>query len=280
MRLPWATNRYREMEEEQIVLTPLHPTTILLPDHFSTPLQHLRYPVRLDFTHERFRLRSLALLSRLKDTALQDIDLSDNDLMSLTELNRFAALKSLCARRNSLESGPGVHLTVHRLTRLDVSGNLLGEVPYLKELPLLQVLNLSRNRISEGWDELGHCPGLQALDVSHNPLDWEPESDELQHAMGVLRGLKRLRVLNVSHTPASSRHGYRAWVLANARRLEVLDDGPVSEVDRQGGDEICCDRRIEDDRSSMTVETGHGLGRHGLYAETHTVCHAATAMRR
>ena len=235
--MPWSAERYTELEETNLVLTPLHTTTILQPEHFSTPLQQLRYPVKLDFSHERFRLRSLALLSQLKDTALQDIDLSDNELRSLAELSRFSALKTLCARRNALSSGPGVHLAVHRLTRLDVSDNQLSELPPLKELPLLQVLNVSRNQIRDGWHELQHCTGLQALDASSNQLGWEPESGELQRAMAVLRGLKRLRVLNLSQNPvATQQRAYRAWVLANARRLEVFDNAGVSEAEREGED--------------------------------------------
>ena len=96
-RLGFGRDRYVELEEAPAVLTPLHPTTVLLPEHFSTPLPTLRYPVKLDFAHERFRLRSLALLrEQLNPNALQEIDLSDNELQSLVELNRFAALKSLC----------------------------------------------------------------------------------------------------------------------------------------------------------------------------------------
>ena len=49
MRLPWAHDRYTELEEVPAVLTPLRPTTVLLPEHFSTPLPQLRYPVRHDF---------------------------------------------------------------------------------------------------------------------------------------------------------------------------------------------------------------------------------------
>jgi Leucine-rich repeat (LRR) protein len=130
---------YVELEEAPSVLTPLQPTSVLSPEHFSAPLQELRYPAKLDFSHERFRLRSLSLLSMMKESALQEIDLSDNELQSLHELQRFSALKTLSARRNSLISGPGMQFTMHRLSRLDVSDNRLTEVPPLKELPLLQV---------------------------------------------------------------------------------------------------------------------------------------------
>ena len=136
----WGKNsRYQELEEAPAVLTPLRPTSMLQPGHFSTPLQQLKYPVKLDFSHERFRLRSLALLSQLKETALQHIDLTDNELQTLSELNRFSALKTLIACRNMLRSGPGVAFSMHRLTRLDLSMNHLHEMPLLKDLVLLQV---------------------------------------------------------------------------------------------------------------------------------------------
>ena len=37
---------------------------------------------------------------------------------------------------------------------------------------MAKVLNLSQNKISSGWEELLHCVGLQALDVSNNKLEW------------------------------------------------------------------------------------------------------------
>ena len=77
----WSAERYTELEELPTVLVPLQRTTTLMPEHFSTPLDHMRYPVKLDFSHERFQLRSVHLLSRLKDTALQEIDLSDKGQM-------------------------------------------------------------------------------------------------------------------------------------------------------------------------------------------------------
>ena len=255
-RIPRSAERFAELAEE-LVLVPHRPTSLLLPEHFSQPVNTMRYPVRLDFSHERFRLRSIQLLAQLKDTALVEIDLSDNELSSLAELNRFAALKSLCASRNALESGPGVALAVHRLTRLDLSGNQLSAVPPLKELPLLQVLNVARNSIRDGWEELGRCPGLQALDGSHNAFDWDAETGELRRAMAVLRGLKRLRVLNLSSTPAASQRGYRGWVVANARKLELLDDTPVSEAERVGEDDK--NSTLDDDASSVASSWFSGV---------------------
>ena len=50
--------------------------------------------------------------------------------------------------------------------------------------------------------------------------------------MAVLRSLKRLRVLNLSSNPVCEQGGYRAWVLANAQRLEILDETAVVDGER------------------------------------------------
>ena len=105
-------------------------------------------PSSLDFSHENFKLRSLALLLQVKEGALQEILLSDNALESLTELNRFTALKVLVASRNALVSGPGMRLSCPKLTRLDLSGNQLQELPPgLGALRCLRKLYLQSNRL-------------------------------------------------------------------------------------------------------------------------------------
>ena len=218
-----SRERYVELEEAQSVLVPLRTTHMLLPEHFATPLAKLRFPTRLDFSHDRFKLRSLALLSLLRESALVEMVLAENELSSLDELNRFHALKILLAPRNTLESVEGVRLSLPRLVRLDLNENQLREVPPLKGVPSLQVLSLSRNRIARGWPELVHCANLQGLDVSFNKLDWSPSSGEMSKAMAVLRGLRRLRVFQIQGNPVCEHNELRSWVLANAPRIELLD---------------------------------------------------------
>ena len=227
--------QYNSLDEE-LVLPPLRPTTILQPEHFSAPLQGLSYPVALDFSHERFKLKSFSLLTQLKPAALAEINLTDNELRSIADLSRFVALKTLVAGRNALGSGDGVALQLPRLLKLDLHGNRLAEVPPLGGVPLLQVLNLSRNQIAAKWDELEHCAGLQALDASHNKLAWGDGgggaaaggNDEFSRAMAVLGSLRRLRVLSLRNNPAADAPGFRSWALANAPRLELLDGQPVA----------------------------------------------------
>ena len=75
---------------------------------------------------------------------------------------------------------------------------------------------------------------LQALDVVHNQLHWDENQGELSRAVAVLRVLKRLRVLSLRGNPTCAQPGYRGWVLANAPRLEVFDEQPVSAEERRG----------------------------------------------
>ena len=70
--------------------------------------------------------------------------------------------------------------------------------------------------------------------------------------MVVLRGLKRLRVLNLSQNPTATRIGYRAWILANARRLEVFDNEGVSDAEREGADDVSTARSVETSASRRT----------------------------
>ena len=74
------TRRYAELDESAIVAPPSRPASVLQREHFNVAPSHLKYPASLDFSHENFKLRSLALLQQVKETALQEILLSDNEL--------------------------------------------------------------------------------------------------------------------------------------------------------------------------------------------------------
>ena len=255
--------QYNSLDEE-LVLPPLRPTTILQPEHFSAPLQGLSYPVALDFSHERFKLKSFSLLTQLKPAALAEINLTDNELRSIADLSRFVALKTLVAGRNALGSGDGVALQLPRLLKLDLHGNRLAEVPPLGGVPLLQVLNLSRNQIAAKWDELEHCAGLQALDASHNKLAWGDGgggaaaggNDEFSRAMAVLGSLRRLRVLSLRNNPAADAPGFRSWALANAPRLELLDGQPVA-AERAAAERAAAERTADVRAAACFSICGH-----------------------
>ena len=211
--------QYNSLDEE-LVLPPLRPTTILQPEHFSAPLQGLSYPVALDFSHERFKLKSFSLLTQLKPAALAEINLTDNELRSIADLSRFVALKTLVAGRNALGSGDGVALQLPRLLKLDLHGNRLAEVPPLGNVPLLQVLNLSRNQIAAS----GTSPSLRrpagarrvAQQARVATAAAPAAGTTSSRAMAVLGGLRRLRVLSLRSNPAADAPGFRSWALANA----------------------------------------------------------------
>ena len=96
---------------------------------------------------------------------------------------------------------------------------------------------------------------------------WQ-ESGDLRKAMAVLRSLKRLRVLNLRSNPACEQRGYRAWVLANAPRLEMLDESAVLDAESSvevGSDEegaiASCTAAHADGRASDGVPSTQTVGR-------------------
>ena len=123
------------------IVPPKQPVDALKPEHFSADPSSLRFPATLDFKSANFKLRTLdGPLSRVRESAPREIDLTLNELQSLTPLNRFQQLRVLNACGNSLVIGGGVVLRLPRLQELDLSGNRLVSVPPLNELPQLQVL--------------------------------------------------------------------------------------------------------------------------------------------
>ena len=142
------------------VVPPKEPTDTLKTEHFSVDPASLRFPANLDFKSANFKLRTLdGPLSRVRESAPREIDLTCNELQSLTALNRFQQLRVLNAMGNALVIGGGVVLRLPRLQELDLSGNRLVSVPPLNELPQLQVLRLQRNQITSNWEELQRRAG-------------------------------------------------------------------------------------------------------------------------
>ena len=205
------------------VVPPRRVTDVLLPEHVSCPLDSLRHPAALDFSHANFKLRGLDALAAVREGALAELNVACNDLTSLAALNRFQQLRKIIATGNRLQIGSGLVLRLPRLQEIDLSHNSLTAVPPLDVLPQLQVLRLAGNKISSNWTELRCCPTLREIDISRNRLQWPPGSDEFNEALQVLPSLRRLRELKFAHNPVSETPGMRYLLISHAPRLERLD---------------------------------------------------------
>ncbi|KAJ3589203.1 hypothetical protein NHX12_010050 [Muraenolepis orangiensis] len=107
-------------------------------------------------------------------------DLSKNRLTEVpAEVCLFAPLESLHLYHNCIKCVPEAIINLQMLTYLDISRNLLSDLPqYLFRLPL-KVLLVSNNKLVSIPDHIGNAKGLMELDISCNEIQVLPAQVEL-----------------------------------------------------------------------------------------------------
>ena len=223
------------MQQQLSVRPPARPTGELSHEHFSCELSQIKFPATIDLSHANFQLRNVALLRQVREAAVQTLNLSGNELVSLELINRFHQLRVLVACANALQVGGGLVLRLPKLQELDLSSNKLVAVPPLSELPALQVLRLGRNQITRNFVELRNASStLRELDMSMNKLAWSQGKGEFDDAMQVLNSLKKLRELRLGGNPISDTPGLRYLLIQYTPKLARLDGLEVTEYERRG----------------------------------------------
>ncbi|XP_026672039.1 protein artichoke isoform X2 [Ceratina calcarata] len=148
------------------------------------------------------RIESVEELAFHNSTQLQSIDLSENDIEALGErtMEGLLRLERLDLRENRLTSLPETIFDpsrVRSVERIDLSGNLLNEIPsrsLQRQTASLVGLNLARNRITElTTTSQVVTSNVKELDLSGNPLS--------ENAISAILGeAKILRTLNLADT--------------------------------------------------------------------------------
>lgn len=83
-------------------------------------------------------------------------------------------IQALCATKgNPLNNGWPVELK--KLRELDLSYNKLTEVPDMKNMPSLRILQLAHNDIRPPWKQLRYGRNLETVDLTYNMLNWTPD---------------------------------------------------------------------------------------------------------
>ena len=110
-------------------------------------------------------------------TALEELNLSDNNITNLSFLSDLTNIKKLnISNSNYFESmnDDVIDISVlgklHELKELDISGNRIVSLEPLIELKNLRVLNVSNNMI-DSFDAIKVMSNLEQLDISNNPAD-------------------------------------------------------------------------------------------------------------
>lgn len=114
--------------------------------------------------------------------------------------------------------------SLEAVRKLNLWGADLADLSLVVELPQLEVLSLSVNRIST-LDYICDCPKLQELYLRKNEV---ASFDEVRK----LSRLRNLKTLWLADNPVASLPQYRAKVLQMCPALEILDTVEVSAEER------------------------------------------------
>ena len=163
--------------------------------------------------------------------ALQTLHLQSNGLRSIEGLSALApTLENLNLSQNLIaDVGDGV-AALYRLKSLNLSNNILSSLHGIQPLRALEILDTSRNELSdyEGIVAVLHCPSLVDLSLEHNALP------DFEATLSLVRQLPELQVLRMSGNPlVRTVRQYKKRVVLACTRLTFLDDAPVFPDDRR-----------------------------------------------
>uniref|UniRef100_A0AC34RID8 Protein phosphatase 1 regulatory subunit 7 n=1 Tax=Panagrolaimus sp. JU765 TaxID=591449 RepID=A0AC34RID8_9BILA len=111
--------------------------------------------------------------------------------------------------------------SVENVTKLNLWGCEVDDIELCAEMPKLQVLSLSVNKV-QSLASLQHCKALEELYIRKNKIE---NIDELKY----LRDLPKLRVLWIEENPCTEIASYRNKVIQMLPQITTLDN--IGEVD-------------------------------------------------
>lgn len=111
------------------------------------------------------------------------------------------------------------------IRKLNVWGNELSDISLVRQMPNVEVLSLSVNRISSLRD-FGSCLKLQELYLRKNNIQ---DLSEIRYLMG----LPELRALWLSDNPCADTPNYRLIVIKYLPRLVKLDEKAIEPAERE-----------------------------------------------
>jgi cilla- and flagella-associated protein len=149
-----------------------------------------------------------------------------------------------------------------KIKNLNLWGNDLEDVSILRELPNVEVLSLSVNKITS-LKEFSHCKKLTELYLRKNAIN---DLTEIQY----LSGLEYLRVLWLWDNPCAEHEHYRAFVIKTLPNLVKLDNTAISPEERTS------DLKINFNLDSAKPPNSH----HNPYPEAQHVQHQQHAQHQ
>ncbi|KAL9642666.1 hypothetical protein ABK040_009745 [Willaertia magna] len=161
-------------------------------------------------------------------TELKALWLEGNAISKIENLSHLTKLRCLYLHQNVIGKIENLEGLKH-LQTLNLSSNQIQIVENLENCPKLETLNLSSNRINsvESLNHLTLLPKLSVLDISNNRI----EDDQVIEVLGKLPSLT---VLYLKGNPVVSKiKNYRKVVISTVKKLNYLDDKPITEDERR-----------------------------------------------
>ncbi|KYQ91144.1 leucine-rich repeat-containing protein (LRR) [Tieghemostelium lacteum] len=156
------------------------------------------FPVFLDFSEGSFQLESDDFLKSCTNV-IKELNLTSNALIEINSLGHLNKLKKLIANKNNL-----VEISVAGLSSmvyLGLCNNRLDHFPDLTDQSKkLLNIDLSYNRLVDGFDQLGKLKVLKVLDLSNNNITMslvDFQKKILEH----LKKVKTLEYLSMENNP-------------------------------------------------------------------------------
>lgn len=114
---------------------------------------------------------------------------------------------------------------LNQIKNVNLWGNDLDDLSVLAELPAVEIVSLSLNKITSLRD-FAHCPRLAELYLRKNLIS---DLSEVNY----LARLPLLKVLWLSHNPCAEHPYYRQYIIKTLPHLVKLDNAEITTDERQ-----------------------------------------------
>jgi serine/threonine protein kinase len=186
----------------------------------------------LDLSSPQFQLESSVFLREVPDS-IKTLVLSDGALTEIgagKSVMHLSKLKRLELNNNSISTA--LLRGMKSLEALSLASNRLDAVPDFTDQEELEYLDLSGNRITSAFSELGKLKNLRVLDLGDCGIDL-PENEFFNFVLPHLKKLSKLEYINFYGNPIQTTiREFRYFIIQELPRLKYLNWELIAKEDR------------------------------------------------
>ncbi|EGG20354.1 leucine-rich repeat-containing protein [Cavenderia fasciculata] len=193
------------------------------------------YPIFFDASDANYNLESDEFLKSCPNI-LKSLNLTSNSLIEFSSASHLTKLKWLILEKNNL-----VDISIQSLTALvylSVANNRLAHVPITTDLKKIVHLDLSFNRLIDGFEELSKLKTLKVLDLSNNNINI-PLDQFNKEVLGSLKKVKTLEYFSLQGNPIDRNiQEFRCFVANELKSIKYYNWSLVTKDERSKGGKL------------------------------------------